>query len=100
MKTTINNALVKSWYTLLEEAIKNTKHQEHKQLRYCQATVAETEYFYILWSYNTPIAAINKATGVCIDFLRLVYGYTATSAQHIAKFCSDYNATEIVRYKD
>lgn len=38
----------------------------------------------ILISYNTMVAfTIN---GVMYDFLRYVYGYTATSAQHIAKF--------------
>ena len=37
-------------------------------------------------SYQTDIAIIDKRTGIMYDFLRFVYGYTATSAQHMAKF--------------
>lgn len=40
----------------------------------------------LLKSYYTIVAAYNAATDELFDFLRLVYGYTATSAQHIAKF--------------
>lgn len=36
------------------------------------------------------VACIDKDTDTCADFLREVYGYTATSAQHIAKFERDY----------
>ena len=61
------------------------------QLRSCQAHVITTPNYYILQSYNTFVAVINRSTGACYDFLRTVYGYTATSAQHIAKFRSDYS---------
>lgn len=57
-----------------------------ERLRSCSATVIETEHYYILRSYNTLIACINKANDTCYDLLRTVYGYTATSAQHVAKF--------------
>lgn len=60
------------------------------RLRSCSAKVYETENYYILRSYATFIAVIDKATGTCYDALRRVYGYTATSAQHVAKFCNDY----------
>ena len=56
----------------------------------CQAVVYVYNDCYILCSYRTLVAAIVKATGEEFDFLRLVYGYTATSAQHIAKFFADY----------
>ena len=36
----------------------------------------------------------NRYTGICYDVLRLVYGYTSTSAQHIAKFRHDYHTPE------
>ena len=71
---------------------------EWKQLRNCQAYVAETENFYILRSYNTIVAVIRKKYGQSYDFLRYVYGYTATSAQHISKFIHDYGDTRIVPY--
>lgn len=65
-----------------------------EKLRSCSATV-ETyvddltgEVLHVLRSYNTIVAIIDGS--YAYDFLRLVYGYTATSAQHIAKFFSDY----------
>ena len=61
-----------------------------KQLRYCSATVYIYDDYYILVSYDTPIAAIDRKTDTLYDFLRFVYGYTSTSAQHIAKFDHDY----------
>lgn len=68
----------------------NEEHSVYKKLRSCQADVCETENYYILRSYNTIVAVISKETGCCYDVLRLVYCFTATSAQHIAKFCSDF----------
>ena len=61
-----------------------------KRLRTCQAIVFEFDDCYILQSYHTIVAGIRKDTGEEFDFLRMVYGYTATSAQHIAKFFADY----------
>lgn len=60
------------------------------RLRTCSADVFETEHWYVLYSYRTPVAAVHKESRMGYDFLRLVYGYTATSAQHIAKFFHDY----------
>lgn len=65
---------------------------EWKRLRTCTAEVAETENYYILRSYDTLVACIEKSTDTLADVLRLVYGYTSTSAQHIAKFRHDYGA--------
>lgn len=58
--------------------------------RNCNASVAETKHFYILRSYSTIVAVIDKRTGILYDFLRLAYGYSSTSAQHIAKFSKEY----------
>ena len=70
---------------------------DFKRLRYCAADVApvmdaETGelMYYVLRSYNTVVAAIDVRTDTLYDFLRYVYGYTATSAQHISKFSQDY----------
>lgn len=65
-----------------------------KRLRSCQAYVYETPNFYVLRSYNTVVAIIEKKTDTCYDFLRGVYGYTNTSAQHISKFDHDYGRGE------
>ena len=61
-----------------------------KRLRTCRAVVYETENYYVLRSYHTPIAVIAKASDTLYDVLRYVYGYTATSAQHVSKFEKDY----------
>ena len=72
-----------------------------RQLRSCSAEVApiidcETGelLYYALRSYNTVVAAIDVRTDTLYDFLRYVYGYTATSAQHIAKFDHDYGMSK------
>ena len=61
-----------------------------KRLRSCRAQVLETPGFFILKSYNTVVAVIDKYTASTWDVLRMAYGYTATSAQHVAKFAADY----------
>ena len=61
-----------------------------ERLRSCSAEVAKIGNWYVLRSYHTIIAIIDTQTDTLIDFLRYVYGYTSTSAQHIAKFDHDY----------
>ena len=70
---------------------------DFKRLRSCSAEVApvmdaETGelMYYVLRSYRTIVAAIDVSNDTLYDFLRYVYGYTSTSAQHIAKFDHDY----------
>lgn len=70
-----------------------------RQLRSCSAEIYETNGYHFLKSYNTVIACIGDENNVCYDFLRLVYGYTATSAKHITKFMQDYNSTEKRTYR-
>lgn len=62
----------------------------YKRLRTCSAVVSETKHYFILKSYCTIVAVIDKRTDTLYDVLRYVYGYTATSAQHISKFEKDY----------
>ena len=66
----------------------------------CQAWTKETENFIVLKSYNTVIACINKNDNTLYDFLRLAYGYTATSAKHIAKFRHRYDVANEYTYRD
>lgn len=70
-----------------------------KQLRSCSATVFDIVDTYTgeilyhgLRSYNTIVAFIDVQTDTLYDVLRLVYGYTPTSAQHISKFSKDYGS--------
>ena len=70
------------------------------KLRTCNAAVYESPTAYYLKSYNTMIAWIDKESSILYDALRFVYGYTATSAQHIAKFATDYHCASRYTYRD
>lgn len=74
----------------MNDDIQNYGLSNARRLRTCNASVLETLNYYILVSYNTTVACIDKSTDTIYDFLRLTYGYTATSAQHISKFKHDY----------
>jgi len=82
----INTEVEKAFEAFKNEGIKKSL----GRLRSCTASVFETENYYVLQSYSTIIAIIDKRTDTLYDGLRLVYGYTSTSAQHIAKFRKDY----------
>lgn len=73
--------------------------QTLNRLNTCQAWTYEASYFAILISYNTEVACIDMRTGICYDYLRKAYGYTATSAQHISKFMKKFEATQKVTYR-
>lgn len=71
----------------------------NRKLRSCSASVADAidcetgeVLYHVLTSYNTVVAIIDVQTDTLIDFLRYVYGYTSTSAQHISKFSKDYGS--------
>lgn len=51
----------------------------------CNAEILECMGVLVLVSYGTPIAVYTDDLSL-YDCLRVVYGYTATSSQHIAKF--------------
>lgn len=93
----MNEYVVKNYSVMMDEFTEKYWYNAER-LRSCQAFVAETEDFYILKSYNTIVAFINKYTGQKFDILRYVYGYTSTSAQHIAKFFSDYGDFRVSTY--
>ena len=61
------------------------------QLYTCNATVYDTYYYIVLQSNNITVALIDKADMYLYDFSRYVYGYTTTTAQHIAKFAKMYD---------
>lgn len=70
-----------------------------KRLRKCKAYVIVTDSYYMLISYSTLVAFIDRRTNTCYDILRYSYGYTATSAKHIAKFRRDYGAIITLTYR-
>ena len=75
----------------------DTEGQYVGRFRTCSAWLYETRDYVCLMSYNTIVAAVDKNTGMGYDFLRKVYGYTSTSAQHITKFFNEY-ASHYIRY--
>lgn len=86
------NAKVENMVSLFAKTLANegTGTSGVRRLRTCSAEVYRVGTFWALRSYNTTIAIIDTETDTLYDFLRLVYGYTATSAQHISKFSKDY----------
>ncbi len=73
--------------------------QPATQLNKCNAWIYHAENgAQILRSYNTVVAVI--LDGVCYDFLRMVYGYTPTSAKQISKFASQYGAREVLTWRE
>lgn len=91
------NEQVLNALTVFNGANVSTRTDLWKPLRSCSAEVApaidnETGeiLYYVLRSYHTIVAIIDIKTDTLYDFLRYVYGYTSTSAQHIAKFGQDY----------
>lgn len=70
------------------------------RLRKCNAYVSRIGKWLVLTSYSTDVAIIDCQTGVLYDFLRLVYGYTATSSKHISKFAHDYSVLQIHTWRE
>lgn len=85
----INRYCNVEWEDAMEE-LQCMSYNNCERLRTCQAWVYETPHYFVLRSYNSFIACINKDEDCLIDMLRSVYGYTATSAKHISKFSKDY----------
>ena len=52
----------------------------------CNARMIKTDRYFILESYDSLVAVYDTQKQTLCDCLRDVYGYTATSAQHIRKF--------------
>ena len=69
----------KVWTNALKEL------DEFERLDYCQAYTYQTRGIHFLMSYSTIVAFVDDNDNM-YDVLRLVYGYTSTSAKHIAKF--------------
>lgn len=70
----------------------------------CNAEILECTGALVLVSYGTPIAVYTD-DGSFYDCLRVVYGYTATNAQHISKFGkwlaeNNYPVQYSVRFKN
>lgn len=91
-----NLRVIEAW-DLFADFIKNEPdigYNPAMRLRTCNAYVCCIGKWITLTSYSTIVAIIDSETRALYDVLRYRYGYTATSAQHIAKFAHDYEAKE------
>lgn len=101
MQENINEIVKDVANTIYHEYLQG-KYYSGGRLRNCQAEVLCFSDYIVLKSYDTLVAAVSRNSGCVYDFLRLVYGYTATSAQHISKFKNDCarNAICVYTYRD
>ena len=83
-KSEDNQRYYSSIESLLYAVFNNGK--KRCKLYYCNAEIWECMGILALVSYGTPIAVYSPEHWSLYDCLRVVYGYTATSAQHISKF--------------
>lgn len=79
---------------------KNLEFSPAIRLRKCNAYVSRIGKWLVLTSYSTIVAILDSETHVLYDVLRYRYGYTATSAQHIAKFGHDYVVYERFTWRE
>ena len=70
-----------------------------ERLNNCNAWVCMVDNLLVLRSYHTIVAVIDE-DGTLYDFLRYVYGYTATSAKQISKFADKYHATNRLTWRE
>lgn len=83
----IENQLVEQAWERAKKVWNNGSKElnEVERLDYCQAWTYQTKGYSFLISYQTIVAFVDDS-GILYDVLRLVYGYTSTSAKHISKF--------------
>ena len=91
-----NLRVIDAWNSFVESAKKEPDigHIPAMRLRTCNAYVCCIGKWITLTSYSTIVAILDSETRELYDVLRYRYGYTATSAKHIAKFANDYEAKE------
>ena len=89
-----NLTVEEGWIAFVSDVKKpeNLEFAPAMRLRKCNAYVSGIGKWLVLTSYSTIVAILDSETRELYDVLRYRYGYTATSAQHIAKFAHDYEA--------
>lgn len=101
-KSESNRVFYSNIESILYEVFRNCERLE--KLYSCNAEIWEYKGFLALVSYKTPIAVYAPDDATLYDCLRIVYGYTATSTQHISKFSkwlaeNNYPVKEFVRFR-
>lgn len=94
----VNNYVLKNLDVFRDNHADYYWNYHNERLFKCSATVYQSPDYIVLKSYNTIVAFVNRHTGEAFDVLRYVYGYTATSSQHIRKFFNTYSRSTIYTY--
>lgn len=91
-----------AWISFVDDVKKpvNLEFAPPMRLRKCNAYVSGIGKWLALTSYSTIVAILDSESRVLYDVLRWRYGYTATSAQHIAKFAHDYDVKEKYTWRE
>lgn len=102
-----NSEANRTYYSNIESILYGVLHKGEKlrKLYCCQGDIWVYEGFLVLVSYGTPIALYTLDDSTLYDCLRIVYGYTATSAQHISKFSkwlaeNNFSVNSFVRFRN
>ena len=96
-----NDCCVKAYYESM--ALYDAYRQQGIQpqvvrLNNCKASIIYCDVYILLRSYQTIVAAYDTRDGTMYDFLRYAFGYSAASAQHIAKFRERFNPRAFLRF--
>lgn len=97
------NLTVEEVWLAFESDVKKAENLEFApvtRLRKCSAYVSRIGKWIVLTSYSTIVAILDSETRELYDVLRYRYGYTATSAQHIAKFARDYEVKDRYTWRE
>ena len=102
-KSESNRVFYSNIESILYEVFRNC--ERRRSLYSCNAEIWEYKGFLALISYRKPIAVYAPDNATLYDCLRIVYGYTSTSAQHISKSSTwfadnNYPVKEYVRSRD
>lgn len=102
-KSESNRVFYSNIESILYEVFNNC--EKRCSLYSCNAEIWEYKGFLALVSYGTPIAVYAPDNATLYDCLRIVYGYTSTSAQHISKFSkwlamNNHPLDSFVRFRD
>lgn len=80
------NQIIESEYEGMRQTLRECTKSRIGRLYSCKADMWYSGRYIILYSYESIVAFYNTTNGRLIDNLRMTYGYTVTSAQHITKF--------------
>lgn len=99
MQIKVNREVMSDWKQVKEvwDTVPSSAHVT--RIDYCQCGYIIWGGYIFLVSYSTLVAYI-RGDGVLVDILRLVYGYTATSAKHIAKFRNKFHHVSELTYRE